>query len=341
MKIQIILLLFLFSTFGFAQTENKNLTGKQIIKNVIDKTGGLKKLEDIKSIEATYEIQTSDNKLSYMSSKSNNKDKYFTSTIPLSLDDKDYSSFVIFNKENAIMGVKNQIRKLEGDKNLENIRLMGFASLELGYLKLDFDFERIEDEIINDIDCYVVLVKSPNGNNIANFYNKKTGLLLMSGNAEDGQTIYQNYITQNDIKIPSTIIDVPGNSRNMVKRTLKNISFNDKINPEWFRIMNTGEHKLPEKFKEGIFRDNKLEKGTKMDRKNIVQTNTSNGKKTDLLLKWISDNDYLLVESSNNKNSKPKKFKKVTIISWDKNKYFYQYVNSDKEGGTSIIEKIK
>lgn len=225
---------------------------------------------------------------------------------------------------------------------LEELQLQSYLSLDYGYKKLGYTFKREADQKFQHFECFTVLVSSPLGKTTINYYDKKTGKLIMLIYPNMNRSVFIDFYKAKGITCASKILMVD-NSGAITESTLTSLNYEESLDSNWFNVPVTAVHKVPETFKTGTFRYVDVNDGSIIVREKNRQFEISGETKVAYNLEWTSDSDYLIYRLKNVSNPPTKdniEFVKVRIIAWTKNKYYCQYISSGNNGGTCVFEKL-
>ena len=163
-----------FVSLSYGQNSDKMLTANQIIQRAIDSSGGDKIFALIKNVEIISQIVTSKGDTLFYSVKRMDFDKYFISSLSLGY----VNTTTVYNKGKAAFINNQNAQQILDPSKLEELLLQSYISLEYGYKKLGYTFERQDDQKFEAFDCFTILVSSPLRRVTINYYDKKTGTLL-------------------------------------------------------------------------------------------------------------------------------------------------------------------
>ena len=333
------LLLFIASlTKGTIAQENK-VTANEIIQRAIDSSGGDAKLASLHSVEFITQIVTPENQVLSFAIKKKDFNKYYIST----LSTGHVNSTTIYNNGGAVIIKNDSAKSITDPLTLEDLRLQCFISMDYGYKKLGYKLTRLDDQKFQNFDCYTVLVESPLGKKTANYYDKKTGRLIMIVYPNEHKSVFIDFYKSADLTAPSKVL-IADTKNNVTQSSLQKLVYDNNLDPYWFTLPKEGKYQAPEKFKTGVFKYVNSNDGAGFTREKDTQIETSSGQRTEYKVKWDSNNDYLLFRLKN--PAKPAadeniEYLKVKIITWDYTKYYCHYITSDNMGGTCAFEKIK
>jgi hypothetical protein len=328
----------LIVSFAFGQTPGKTLTAAQIIQRAIDSAGGDKVFDRIRNVESISQIVTAKGDTLSFAVKRMNFDKYYISTLSSGYQ----NTTMVYNKGRAATTSNQTTQQILDPLKLEELKLQSYISLEYGYKKLGYSFERKEDQKFKNFNCYVVLVSSPLGLATINYYDKKTGKLLMIIYPSLNRSVFIEHYRSKGISCPSKILmsDTLGATNSS---TLTRLSYEGNLDSNWFNISPAGVHKAPPTFRAGTFKYLNSNNGAKQTREGTKQFEISGNSKTEYRIEWTTDNDYILYtlkDVSYPAETKNIRYFKVRIIGWTNNRYYCHYITSNNIGGTVAFEKV-
>lgn len=332
------LLLFVAYLHLDASAQQNSLTPKEIIQRAIDSSGGDTKLASLHSVEFITHVVTAENKVLSFAIKRKDFNKYYISTLSIG----HVNSTTIYNNGSAAIISNDSATSVTDSLTLEELQLQCFISIDYGYKKLGYKLTRLDDQKFQNFDCYNVLIESPLGKKTANYYDKKTGRLIMIVYPNEHKSVFIDFYKSAGLTAPSKVL-MTDIKNNITQSSLQQITYDNKLDPYWFTLPKEGRYEAPETFKMGVFKYVNPDDGAGFIRENDTQIETSNGKRTEYKIKWDSNNDYLLFRLKN--SEKPPtddniEYLKVKIIAWDKSKYYCQYITSENIGGTCAMEKV-
>jgi len=321
------------------RAQENQLTAKDIIQRAIDSSCGDAKLATLHSVEFITQITTPENQVLSFAIKKKDFNKYYIST----LSTGHVNSTTIYNNGSAVIVNNDSAKSITDPLTLEELKLQSFISLDYGYKKLGYKLIRLDDQKFQNFDCYTVLVESPLGKKTTNYYDKKTGRLIMIVYPNEHKSVFIDFYKSSDLTIPSKVL-MTDLKNSVTQSSLQKLVYDNKLDPYWFTLPKDGRYQAPETFKTGVFKYINTNDGAGFIREKDTQTETANGQKTEYKIKWDSNNDYLLFRLKN--PAKPAadeniEYLKVKIIAWDNTKYYCQYITSDNMGGTCAFEKVK
>ena len=333
------LLLFIACLHSHTLAQDKAITANEIIQRAIDSSGGDLKLASLHSVEFITKIVISENEVLSFAIKKKDFNKYYISTLSTS----HVNSTTIYNDGRAVIIKNDSAKSITDPLTIEDLRLQCFISIDYGYKKLGYKFTRIDDQKFQNFDCYSVLVESPLGNTTANYYDKKTGRLIMIVYPNGLKSVFIDFYKSSDLTAPSKVL-MTDTKNNVTQSSLQKLIYDNNLDPYWFTLPKEGKYQAPEKFKTGVFKYINSNDGAGFTREKDRQIETSGSQRTEYKVKWESNNDYLLFRLKN--PEKPAtdeniEYLKVKIVTWDNTKYYCQYITSDNMGGTCAFEKVK
>lgn len=285
------------------------------------------------------QIITSKNDTLSLAVKRMDFDKYYISTLSLGYS----NSTTIYNKGKAAITSNQKTQQIIDPLKLEELQLQSYISLDYGYKKLGYKFERQDDQKFQNFDCFVILVSSPLGRATLNYYDKKTGSLIMIIYPSGSKSVFIDFYKTKGITHPSKILIVDTLNA-ITSSTLTKINYDDNLDSNWFSIPTAGGvYNAPETFKIGTFKYLNSNDGAIVIREKVKQIEVAGGSKIEYKIEWSTSNDYLIYRLKNPSASPTNdniEYIKVRIISWTKDKYYCQYITSDNVGGTCAFEKI-
>lgn len=323
---------------SFGQNADKLLTAEQIIQKAIDSSGGDKRFDHLKNVEMISQVVTAKNDTLSFAIKRMNFDKYYISILSLGFA----NSTTIYNKGMAAITSNQETQQILDPLKLEELQLQSYISLEYGYKKLGYKFERQDDQKFQNFDCFVLLVSSPLGRATLNYYDKKTGNLTMIIYPSGRKSVFIDFYKNKGITCPSKILMVDTLNA-ITASTLTKLDYEDNLDSNWFSIPSSGVHNAPKNLKIGTFKYLNINDGVTVIREKTKQTEIAGESKTEFKIEWSTNNDYFiyrLMNSSDPPTNNNIEYIKVRIISWTKNKYYCQYITSGHIGGTCAFEKL-
>jgi hypothetical protein len=337
-KIFLTAVIFLFVSLAYGQNSDRALTASQIIQRAIDSSGGDKIFEVVKNVETISQIVTAKGDTLYFSVKRMGFEKYHVSSLSLGYT----NTTKVYNKGKAAVISNQNAEQIVDPLEVEALQLQSFISLEYGYKKLGYTLKREADQKFQNFDCFVILASSPLGRTTINYYDKKAGTLLMIVYPNLTKSVFIDFYKANGITCPSTILIVDTLGA-ITSSTLTKLIYDENLDSNWFNVPTTGSFKAPKSFKTGMFKYLNSNDDAKVIREETKQVEITGASKTEYRIEWSTDNDYLIYRLKNPANPPTDdniEFVKVLITSWTKNRYYCQYITSDKIGGTCAFEKI-
>lgn len=332
-----VLLGLVFALQALGQTDN--ITAEAIIQRAIDSSGGEARLDSLHSVEFVTKIITPEKQVLSFDIKRKDFNKYYITT----LSNSHISSITVYNNGRAIIIQNDSVRAVTDPQVLEELQLQCYLSIDHGYKKLGYKFTRMDDQRFRNFDCYMVLTESPLGNKTANYYDKRTGRLVMIVYPNEYKTVFVDFYRSEGLTVPSKILLTDKND-NVTQSSLQKLVYNNNLDAYWFHLPGEGKYRVPDIFKTGVFKYVGSNEGAGFSRDRDTQVETNNGKKTAYKIKWDSNSDYLLFRLKNPADpatGENREYIKTKITGWDQNKYYCQYITSDNIGGTCIIEKVE
>lgn len=338
-KIFFIIVFTLFlAGISFGQNADKLLTAEQIIQKAIDSSGGDIKFAQIKNVETISQIVTSKGDTLFFATKRMNFDKYYISTLSLGYA----NTTTIYNQGKAAIASNQKAQQILDPQKLEELKLQSYVSIDYGYKKLGYKFERKDDQKFQNFDCFVVHVSSPLGRATLNYYDKKTGNLTMLIYPSGSKSVFIDFYKNKGITCPSKILMVDTLNA-ITASTLKKLNYDENLDSNWFSIPIAGSYTAPETFKTGTFKYLNSNDDAKIIREKTKQIETFGESQKEYKIEWSTNNDYLIYRLKNATNPPTNdniEYIKVRITSWTKNKYYCQYITSASIGGTCAFEKL-
>ncbi len=235
------------------------------------------------------------------------------------------------------------VKKITDPMEIEALLLQCYISIDHGYKKLGYKLERLDDQKFKNFDCYVVMTESPLGRKTLNYYDKKTGNLIMIIYPNQNRSLFIDYYQTQGIRCPSTIL-LADTENKITQSSLQKINYQNSLDTNWFNLPNEGIYKAPALFKTGTFRYINSNEGAKAIREKDKHTEIAGQTKTEYRIEWASSSDYLLYRLKN--ASLPPtddniEYIKARIITWTGNKYYCQYITFNHIGGTCAFEKVE
>jgi hypothetical protein len=324
-----LLLLVNFTATVFAQTTP---TATQIVQRAIDSSGGDAKFEALNSVEFYNKLITPARDTLSMAVKRKDFNKFFISTI----SSKHVNSTTIYNNGKAIIIENEAIQNITDPRKLEELAFQCYMSVSYAYKMLKYKLTRIEDEKIRSFDCYVVIAESPLGKRTANYYDKKTGHLLMIIYSTKNKTLFVKNAYKNGVMLPGTVW-LTDSLANTTLAELESLEFDKNIDNGWFNILKAGPYKIPENIRTGSFKYLRHNEGTVTKRGTDSQVETTKGSNEvfEYKIKWLSGSEYLMYAP---KNPKLNYNIRVKIVNWGPNKYFCHYDAAGAKSGSCEFE---
>jgi hypothetical protein len=339
LKTTVVLLAFILTCSGNIVGQETEITAQQIVQRSIDSSGGDVKFDSLHATEIFTQLITSDNETLLMSVKRMNFNKY---TIGV-MSDSHVNTTTIYNDGVAVSIEGDFVKRITDEQKLEELKLQCFVSLDYGYKKLGYKLSRLDDQKFQNFDCYAVLAESPLGRKTANYYDKKTGRLIMVIYSGEHRAVYTHSKQSKGITIPSNILLTDGMEK-IIESSLQRVNYDNDMDSYWFNIPREGRHDVPEKFKMGTFKYFKSNAEAIVERNEDSQTELTDKQKLKYRVEWKGKNDYILYDLNNLTNSTTddsQVYIKVKIINWDENRYYCQYFTSYNLVGTCAFEKLK
>lgn len=327
-----------YVSLAYGQNSDKTLTAIQIIQRAIDSSGGDKIFDLVKNSETISQIVTSKGDTIYFSVKRMDFDKYYISSLSLGYT----NTSTVYNKGKAALISNGNAQQILDPLKLEELQLQSYISLEYGYKKLGYALKREADQKFNNFDCFVVLASSPLGRTTINYYDKKTGTLIMIIYPNLNKSVFIDFYKTKGITCPSNILMVDTLGA-ITSSTLTKLNYDENLDSNWFIIPVAGVYKAPKTFRTGTFKYLNSNDGTKIIREETRQTEIAGESKKEYKIEWTTDNDYLVYRLKNVANpitNENIEYIKVRITSWTKTKYYFQYITSTNIGGTCAFEKL-
>ncbi len=315
------------------------VSAEDIIQRAIDNSGGDSNLDAINSVEFISQIITSENDTLSFAIKRKGFSKYYIST----LSTTHVNSTTIYNNGNAVIIKNETVQKITDPMILEELLLQSYVSINYGYKKLGYKLNRLDDQKFNYFDCYVVMAESPLEKKTLNYYDKKTGNLIMIVYPNQNKSLFIDNYQAKGIICPSKILMVD-TANKITQSTLTKINYQTDLDTNWFNLPNNGIYKAPDLFQTGHFKYINSNPGAETIREKDTQIEINGKTRIEYKIKWTSNNDYLLYRVKNisspptNENTE---YFKVRIITWNGNKYYCQYITSNYIGGTCAFEKME
>jgi hypothetical protein len=327
-----------FVSLSFGQNPDKTLTANQIIQKAIDSSGGDKIFDLIKNVETISQIITSKGDTLSFSVKRMNFDKYYISSLSLGYA----NTTTVYNKGKAALISNQNAQQILDPLKLEELQLQSYISIEYGYKKLGYTLERESDQKFQNFDCFVVLVSSPLGRTTINYYDKKTGNLIMIIYPNLNKSVFIDFYKAKGITCPSKILMVDTLGA-ITSSTLIKLNYDETLDSNWFNVPAAGVYAAPKAFKTGTFKYVNSNDDAKVVREETKQTEIAGVSKKEYKIEWSTDSDYLiyrLINAANPPTNDNVEYIKVRITSWIKNRYYCQYITSSNIGGTCAFEKV-
>ncbi len=156
------------------------------------------------------------------------------------------------------------------------------------------------------------------------------------------KSVFIDFYKAKGVTCPSKIlmVDTLGG---ITSSTLTKLNYDEVLDSNWFNVPIAGVYKAPETFKAGAFKYVNSNEGSKIIREKTRQTEISGESKTEYIIEWSTDNDYLIYRLKNASNPPTNdniEYIKVRITLWTKNRCYCQYITSGNIGGTCVFEKL-
>ena len=330
--------IFFIVNYSFSQNLQKSLTADQVIQRAIDSSGGNKIFDSIRNFEIISQIIMPNNDTLSFSTKKMDFDKYFISSLSLGY----FNTTRIYNKGKGVRITDQNAENISDPLALEALQLQSFICPEYGYKKLGYTFKRQDDQKFENFDCFTILVSSPLGRVTINYYDKKTGKLIMIIYPSLSKSVFIDFYKEKGITYPSKVLMVDSLDA-ITSSTLISFHYNEHLDSNWFNVPVAGVYKAPETYKTGTFKYLNNNEDARITRDKTTHTEISGGVKKEYKIEWTTDIDYLLYRLKNasvppvNENIE---YIKVRIILWTQDKYYCQYLGSGNIGGTCVFQKL-
>ena len=241
------------------------------------------------------------------------------------------------------MKIKNDhVANVTDPLALEDLQLQCYISMDYGLKQLGYKFERLEDQHFENYDCYTVAATSPLGRKLLNFYDKKTGDLLMTIYPNQHRSVFIAYYESGGVRMPSQILMTDTSAADVTRSLLTKLNYNRQLDEGWFTLPPAGFYMAPATFKTGSFKYVGSNENAVIDRTPTTQIETNGAVKTSFSITWLSNGDYLLYSSATNAAEvKAYGYFRVHMIGWSGRKYYCHYITENNVGGTCVFEKIK
>ncbi len=334
----IIILSVINHSFGLAQAgTTRKITAGEIIQKALDNEGGDAKLDSITAVEFISQIVTAKGDTLSYAVKRKGFDKYYISVLSAAYE----NSTTIYNKGKATIVKNEQSKNINDVLILEDLKLQSYISINYGYKKMGYKLERLDDQKFKNFDCYVVMAESGLDKRQLNYYDKKTGDLIMCIYPNGNKSVFIDFYEAKGVRCPSAILMVD-TANDITKSRLTKIDYDENLDDNWFTLPAEGHYVAPDIFKEGTYKYINSNTGVTMTRTKDSQVEIDGNSKHLFKISWISDNDYLLYgDASNPPEVKKNGYLHVRIITWSGNKYYCHYQTENGIGGTCAFEKIK
>lgn len=314
------------------------LTASQIIQRAIDSCGGDKVFDLVKNVEMISQIVTPKGDTLSLAVKRMNSDKYYISSMGAGF----VNTTTVYNSGKAARISNQSAESITDPLQLEELRLQSYLCLEYGYKKLGYTLKREADMQFENFDCFVLAVSSPLGRTTANYYDKKTGKLIMIVYPNLSKSVFVDFYKDKGIVCPLEILmlDTAGA---ISESTLKKLTYTSHLDSNWFIVPAAGRYTAPEQFKTGTFKYVNSNGTARITRSETRQTEVEGDWKMEYTVEWSTDNDYLIrkiKQASAPLSTESLSVIKVKITGWTKNRYYCHYLSGDNFGGTCAFEKI-
>ncbi|MGN6395119.1 MAG: hypothetical protein ACTHMI_06135 [Mucilaginibacter sp.] len=334
----ILILFYFLPTLLFAQKQER-LMASQIVDSSIVFCGGEARISKINSVQTTYELTQPDQSKAIVNDKLKTGEKY----VQCILSKTNSPQTTFFNGE--------KISRVDGDgivhttniQSKEEVKLKTYSQIQYAYKKLNYELSRLPDHKFENVDCFVVTARAPNGYTTKNFFDKKNYRLLMVMYPNGNKSVMMDYIFKDGVLFNSKVGNAFANSNDIQILNLVGVTLNEYISDTWFNCPYSDKVFVPEYIKIGRFTSTNGDPTT-FTRNKISMDYTNNQGDVDLrrFLTWVSPDTFGLIDEqaikSNDKSSKQQIL--VRVISWDKQGYVCQWI-TDNNTDTQDYKLIK
>lgn len=325
----LITLVYFFPTFLFAQKQEK-LTASQIVDSSIVFCGGKARISKINSVETTYLLTQPDQSRAIVNDKLKTGEKY----VQCILSKTNSPQTTFFNGEKISRIDGNSVVHITDIPSKEEVKLKTYAQIPYGYKKLNYQLSRLPDHKFENVDCFVVTARAPNGYTTKNFFDKKNYRLIMVMYPSGNRSVLMDYIFKDGVLFDSKVGNAFANSDDIQILNLLGVHLNEDISNTWFNCPYSDKVYTPEFIKTGQFVSTNGPE-TSFNRNQISMDYTDN-KGNIVLRRFLAWNNVLpdtfdLIDEqalkNNDKSSKSQIL--VRIVSWDEQGYVCQWITDD------------
>ena len=318
-----------------ASAQYQVLTASEIIQRSINNYGGDKTLDSLTCMESSsLLIQANGDTLSCIVKK-----KGFNKCYVGLLGKSHGNSITIFNESKAAFIQSELVQYITNPVKLEELKLQSFISLDYGYKKLGYKFRKINDQRFSDFDCYVVLVTSPLGKTTTNYYDKRTGNLIVIMHPNGNKSVFIDYFITSGISSAWEELKIDS-SFTTATSSVTQLNYDEIKDDHWFKIPAARSYVPPAVFKEGKFKYDGND-STIITRTKTQQLEGAGAGTLGFKVLWNSATEYILYDEKANLTNWPDSpYIKVRIVGWLGKKYYCQYISSHNKGGTCAFIKL-
>jgi hypothetical protein len=311
---------------AFAQPDN--LTAQAILQRAIDSAGGDRLLDSVNSMDMIQQVVTPRGDTVYFASKQAGANKYLLNI----MSETDRNTLTIYNDGRAVNISNGVTTSITDPLQLEGLRVDAFLSMDYAYKKMGYKLSRGDDQHYENMECYTVFAESPLGEKTINYYDKKTGHLLMIAYENLYKNVYLDYYKQRGVSIPSRMLRVDPKN-NIAASAFVRIDDDPVIDTGWFHIPVEGLYKAPASFKTGDFNCLRENKTFSMIRDKDQQREIYKGVETHYMIDWTGNNDYTLIKDA--------EYRKCRILNWVGDKCYCQCIGSGGAEATVVLQKTQ
>jgi zinc protease len=210
------------------------LTAEKVVSKYIDAIGGMKKLQDVKSMKIVANATIQGQTLTLTSIK-----KVPKSYEVISFGGMEYQKSVSDGKEVVMMTQGQKVPMEEKDKELQIASGTIFPELVYNSLGAKLQLKGIEK--VDDKDAYVVEVIFPKGARVTDYFDTQTGLKLQTVALQKGPqgempvpTKYSDYRDVSGVQLPHVAAQSAGPM--VIKFVVQSVEINGKIDEAVFKM---------------------------------------------------------------------------------------------------------
>lgn len=336
----LITLIYFLPTLLFAQKQDK-LTANQIIDSSIVFCGGEARISKINSVQTTYLVTQPDQSRAIVDDKFKTGEKY----VQCILSKTNSPQTTFFNGEKISRVDGNSVVHITDVPSKEEVKLKTYAQIPYGYQKLKYELSRLPDHKFENMDCFVVTARAPNGYTTKKFFDKKNYRLIMVMYPSGNRSIMMDYIFKDGVLFDSKVGNGFANSDDIQIVKLLGVHLNEDISNTWFNCPYSDKVFVPEHIKIGRFTSTNGDPTT-FTRNQISMDYTDDEGKVVLRRFLVWDNvlpdtfDLVDEQAIKNNDKSLKSLILVRIVSWDEKGYVCQWI-TDSSTDTQDYKIIK